>query len=293
MSTITNPTRKRQKAHNLGADNNVVPMSDRISDLPDAVLCHVLSFLPTRQSVCTSVLSKRWRPLWTCIPVLHLDRHNHFRHAKDSNFVHFVNTVLTLRGAAQVPIKKLRLLCGDDDLDCNQSCINAWVAAATGNKVEDLRLDLPKSLTLPPCVLSCTTLVVLRINVLWHDDISGVHLPSLKILQIRGDRTRFYDCLHIIKLISGCPVLGEFRVDGLLVAQSSISEYQQQFQINLSKLRIVTLAIKYGHVQQSNAKQWICYLLKKLYNVEYLTLSWVIMQVSFFLLPSKYAFIIS
>ena len=52
-----------------------------------------------------------------------------------------------------------------------------------------------------PCLLvssAAETLVLLRINVLWHDDdISGVHLPSLNVIQIRGDRTLFYDCLHI------------------------------------------------------------------------------------------------
>ena len=191
-----------------------------------------------------------------------------------------MNWVLTLRGAAQVPIKKLSLSCGYY-LDCNQSCINAWVDAATTNKVQKLRLSLPKHLTLPPCVLSCATLVHLKTNVLWDGDISGVHLPSLKILQIKcGNGMRSYDCFRITNLLASCPVLREFHLHGLVNDQSSISEYEQ-IQINLSNLRIVKLAIKpYRHIDSTaNAMEWIYYLLKKLYNVKDLTLSWVIMQV--------------
>ena len=41
---------------------------DIISSLPDCLLIHNLSFLPTRDAFVTSILSRRWGPLWTLIP---------------------------------------------------------------------------------------------------------------------------------------------------------------------------------------------------------------------------------
>ncbi|GER47810.1 F-box/RNI-like superfamily protein, partial [Striga asiatica] len=44
---------------------------DRLSSLPDDVICHILSSLPTKLSMATSVLGERWRFLRAHVPCLH------------------------------------------------------------------------------------------------------------------------------------------------------------------------------------------------------------------------------
>nr|XP_023887777.1 uncharacterized protein LOC111999900 [Quercus suber] len=46
---------------------------DGINRLPYKVLCHFLSFLPTKYTVGTSILSTTWKNLWTSVPNLDFD----------------------------------------------------------------------------------------------------------------------------------------------------------------------------------------------------------------------------
>lgn len=55
---------------------------DGISALPTDLLVHILSIIPTKDAVATSVLSKPWRYIWTLIPKLFCKDTKHTNNGK-------------------------------------------------------------------------------------------------------------------------------------------------------------------------------------------------------------------
>ncbi|XP_030969760.1 putative F-box/FBD/LRR-repeat protein At3g59240 [Quercus lobata] len=51
-----------------------IDMMDRISDLPELILHHILSFLPRKEVSKTCLLSKEWNCVWASFPILDFDR---------------------------------------------------------------------------------------------------------------------------------------------------------------------------------------------------------------------------
>lgn len=47
--------------------------TDRLSDLDEDLLIHILSFLPIKEAVRVCTVSKRWRLLWTYVPTVNFD----------------------------------------------------------------------------------------------------------------------------------------------------------------------------------------------------------------------------
>ncbi|CAN1138713.1 F-box/LRR-repeat protein At3g58930 [Linum perenne] len=92
-----------------GAEEEEGASVDRLSDLPDFILYHILSFLDTKYVVQTSVLSRFWRYVWKHVPVLNFHRDT-FRDGQ--SFVRFVNKVLALHD--QLGIHKISFV--DDEL---------------------------------------------------------------------------------------------------------------------------------------------------------------------------------
>ena len=67
---------------------------DRLSDLPDSVILHILSFLNTKDVVRTCVLSRRWKDIWKHIPTLIF---NSSRFDTVRQFEIFMSKIMTLR----------------------------------------------------------------------------------------------------------------------------------------------------------------------------------------------------
>ena len=192
---------------------------DRISALPDAVLCRILSFMPTKTVVATSVLSKRWRPLWLSVPTVDLDDEG-YEQTKESHlrFVRLAYAVLLSRDVKQ-PILNFRLKC-ESSFFCDPCDPKLWVNAAIQRKVETIELSLPSTIKLPSVVVTCTSLVVLKLRGLTVDDISTVSLPVLKILHLHG--VNFGKRQYLETLLSCCPVLEDLRIKSLTLWPTSV-----------------------------------------------------------------------
>ncbi|KAA3464378.1 F-box/LRR-repeat protein [Gossypium australe] len=63
-----------------------------MSALPDAILHKILSLLPTKHSVQTSILSERWIHLWKFTPVIHIPMYSPYKHITPSECTFIHNT---------------------------------------------------------------------------------------------------------------------------------------------------------------------------------------------------------
>ncbi|KAK9156117.1 hypothetical protein Sjap_003597 [Stephania japonica] len=110
---------------------------DRISDLSDPLLHHILSFIDTKHAVRTNVLSSRWRHLWKSTPHLIFDKSIT---PNPKSFAGLVYEVLLFRQTTS-HIHTLRLLSVDDSIDDPRDVYN-WILTAIMRNVKEIVIDL-------------------------------------------------------------------------------------------------------------------------------------------------------
>ncbi|KAG2248533.1 hypothetical protein Bca52824_088161 [Brassica carinata] len=198
---------------------------DIISHLSDDLLLRILSFVPTKDVVATSLLSKRWECLWTSVSKLGYD--DSYHHTGDyKNFSQFVYRSL-LSNKAPV-LDKLHLKLGPD---CPFIDVELWINIALSRRVRELEIDLfskEESFNLPNSLYTSETLEILTlISCVLVNVPSSVCLPSLKTLKL--DRVDYTDNDTLPRLLSGCPNLevlfverhvGDETTDSIVVAPS-------------------------------------------------------------------------
>lgn len=183
-----------------------------MDDLPDNLLCQILSNLSTKEAALTSVLSKRWRYLFALVPNLDFESFSS-QHPDHTSFIDFVDRVLRLRGEDHV--NKFTLKCGDGFEDED---VYPWISNVLRHGVSDFSLHVSSSLVywLPSKVFASKTLVRLKIG---PEDGPKVRLrnfclPRLKTLSL--DSVVFVEGeIGFAKLLSGCPVLEELSLRNL------------------------------------------------------------------------------
>ncbi|RHN81316.1 putative F-box domain-containing protein [Medicago truncatula] len=157
---------------------------DRLSNLSDELIIHILSFLTTKESYRTSVLSTRWESICTKIPNLDFELPK-TTNPMSSKAIQSVYAALLRRTEN---LRKLRLY---SDNGCTPYDMHLWVSKALDLKVEELELDcrsVEKPTLLPLRLSISKSLVVLKLRGRTRPRLnfsSDVCFPSLKILKLQ------------------------------------------------------------------------------------------------------------
>ncbi|XP_027172064.1 F-box/LRR-repeat protein At4g14103-like [Coffea eugenioides] len=121
-------------------------ISATIEDLPESILLHILSFLPTTTAVQTSAVAPKWRNLWHSIPVLHFNIRKFHSCVPDRSaaaarqfFAELISQTL-LRRPRHSPLRKFRLKFDYRNYDSIRSYVNSWIRYAVSSRAVELDL---------------------------------------------------------------------------------------------------------------------------------------------------------
>ncbi|XP_015972638.1 F-box/FBD/LRR-repeat protein At1g13570 [Arachis duranensis] len=179
---------------------------DRLSCLPGHVIDQILSHLPLREAVRTSVLSSKWRYKWATLPNLVFDNQCHSVASQDhsdikNKLLRIIDHVLLLHAGA---INKFKLshrdLIGVTDID-------RWSLHLTRRSVKEFVLEIWKGqrYKIPSCLFACQSLVHLELFNCWLKPPSTFQgFKNLKSLDLQHV-TLAQDVFE--NLISSCPML--------------------------------------------------------------------------------------
>ncbi|XP_058722154.1 F-box protein At1g60400-like [Vicia villosa] len=168
------------------SDNNV-HNKDMLSDLPDCIILHILSFLITKHAVTTCILSSRWNDLWKRLPALifHISDFRGFRTNKI--FSEFVSKVLSLRDSSV----SLHTLDFENRSILLEVPIFKWIVNyAISHRVQRLRLSVNGGIAqIPLALFSSHTLTHLSLSICYGCENlfpKSLNLPALSTLELEN-----------------------------------------------------------------------------------------------------------
>jgi len=184
---------------------------DRIIGLPDEVLVKILSFVPTKVAVSTSILSKRWEFLWMWLTKLKFGS-KRYSESEFKRLQCFLDRNLPLHRAPV--IESFRLVLSDSHFKPED--IRMWVVVAVSRYIRELKIYSShygeKQNILPSSLYTCKSLVILKLDGGVLLDVPRmVCLPSLKTLELKG--VRYFKQGSLQRLLCNCPVLEDLVVN--------------------------------------------------------------------------------
>jgi len=160
----------------LDADGGGV---DRLSRLPDTLLCDIVSRLPIKDAARTAALSRRWRRVWASAPLVldASDLHRALPGGGGFDWFGTTDAVSRAIGAHRGPIRCVRLTCCSMELAARLGVLDYWLRRLADGGAEDLVLvnrPMPPALHLPPDVFRIASLRTLYLAFWGFPDAAGL-----------------------------------------------------------------------------------------------------------------------
>ncbi|KAK4710395.1 hypothetical protein R3W88_004908 [Solanum pinnatisectum] len=197
-------------------------LSDRISQLPDALIIQILSRLSITDVFRTTILSKHWQYFWTSIDNLVYDNEEFSR--SDSSMVHkfisLTDNVLPLLSNSSIKKCSLNFVFKHENDVSYFLVIDKWLEFAVNKKVEGLCLNISYDIdaiehdqpySLPEVLCSSSSILKLKCQNCRILDDCILNWTSMKSLTLEGLLIRDE---HIKQIMSNCPQLESFNLFG-------------------------------------------------------------------------------
>ncbi|XP_020216060.1 putative F-box/FBD/LRR-repeat protein At1g78760 [Cajanus cajan] len=226
-------TNKRQKLNEGDQKGINEGGGTELCDLPQELLPAIISNLPLKQAVRTSVLSKLWKDKWTEISKVELEEEEH---EKRLEFKEFVEKLLAVCNTSC--FIKFSLTCEVCE-DAPQ--VNRWLSQSIKNRIQDLKLDFDRIgkelLVLPEHMFSSKSLIHFHLTMPQVINLPpSIYFPNLKTLTLRY--VIFPDTTPTQKLFSSCSSL----------------EHLALVDCNWSKVRAVNIAC--SSLESVSIREW-------------------------------------
>jgi len=216
--------RKRSQKRRCSKDER-----DRISELPDCVLLHIMSFMSTRSAIQTCVLSKRWKNLCKCLTSLTFCA----RYTGDICFRKFVSWVLSSRNHSYSLLNLVVVSPNESET------LDLIMKYAMLHDVQNLtmRIDLTckPAFRSFPFIFCCESLTSLKICNVYDPNVmvipNSLNLPYLKSLHLERVKFTATTDAKCVEPFSKCRVL-----ESLYLRNCSMQNDSQPLHISNSSL---------------------------------------------------------
>ncbi|KAL3511714.1 hypothetical protein ACH5RR_024431 [Cinchona calisaya] len=219
-----NRVKKKKKVGEINGVDEGIESMDWFSELPEHIIHHILALLRCPKDVArTSVLSKKWKNIWTSFNTFSFDQRNfHVKGAprkscriqasqNRENFVRHIRKSMETRIDPLHSIHKFRLHITSFTHKLAPSSLNSWIDTAVRKHVKelDIHVKLAGGYSLPSAVFTSKTITSLKLYSCKLDGLGAIQLPKLRELFIKGVHV---EEATIQNFVHSCPLIEDFRI---------------------------------------------------------------------------------